>query len=80
MDARDVGQACRLGVETQLTGAHSFVIAAADTLMKATNSELLADQFPGLPLTRDVGEHETLLAIDKARKMLGYAPMFSWRD
>jgi nucleoside-diphosphate-sugar epimerase len=80
VDARDVAQACRLGVESQLTGTHSFVIAAADTLMQATNSELLADQFPGLPLTRDVGEHDTLLAIDKARSMLGYAPEFSWRD
>ena len=46
VDARDVAQACRLGVESELTGAHSFVIAAADTLMAATNAELLADQFP----------------------------------
>jgi nucleoside-diphosphate-sugar epimerase len=80
VDARDVAQAFRLGVESQLTGAHSFVIAAADTVMTASNAELLADQFPGLRLTRDVGEHETLLAIDKARTMLGYAPEFSWRD
>jgi nucleoside-diphosphate-sugar epimerase len=80
VDARDVAQAFRLGVESDLTGAHSFIIAAADTLMAAPNAELLADQFPGLPLTRDVSEHETLLAIDKARTMLGYAPEFSWRD
>jgi nucleoside-diphosphate-sugar epimerase len=80
VDARDVAQAFRLGVESELTGAHSFVIAAADTLMAAPNAELLADQFPDLSLTRDVGEHETLLAIDKARRMLGYAPQFSWRD
>jgi nucleoside-diphosphate-sugar epimerase len=79
VDARDVAQAFRLGVESQLTGAHSFVIAAADTIMAAPNSELLAAEFPGLPLTRDVGEHETLLSIDKARAMLGYAPEFSWR-
>ena len=79
VDARDVAQAFRLGVESRLTGAHSFVIAAADTLMSASNAELLADQFPGLPLTRDVGEHDTLLAIDKARTMLGYTPEFSWR-
>jgi nucleoside-diphosphate-sugar epimerase len=80
VDARDVAQAFRLGVQSGLTGAHSFVIAAADTLMAAPNAELLADQFPDLPLTRDVGEHDTLLAIDKARTMLGYAPQFSWRD
>jgi hypothetical protein len=31
----------------------------------------------------NVGEfefQETLLSIDKAKKMLGYAPQFSWRD
>src|ERR687894_478647 len=77
VDARDVAQAFRLGVESELAGAHSFIIAAADTLMAAPNAELLADQFPGLPLTRDVGEHDTLLAIDNARTMLGYAPEFS---
>ena len=80
VDARDVAQACRLAVEAQLTGAHSFVIAAADTIMSATNSELLADQFPDLDLTRPVSDHETLLSIDKARAMLGYAPRYSWRD
>ena len=80
VDARDVAQAFRHGVESELTGAYSFVIAAADTLMAATNAELLADQFPSVPLTRDVGDHDTLLGIDKARTMLGYAPQFSWRD
>jgi nucleoside-diphosphate-sugar epimerase len=80
VDARDVGQACERSLVADLTGAHSFVIAAADTLMEATNAELLADQFPDVPLTREVGEHETLLAIDKARDLLGYAPQHSWRD
>jgi len=80
VDARDVAQACRLAIEAELTGAHSFLVAAADTIMAATNAELLADQFPGLPLTRPVGDHETLLSIDKARAMLGYAPQYSWRD
>jgi nucleoside-diphosphate-sugar epimerase len=80
VDARDVAQACRLAVEAELTGAHSFLIAAADTIMAATNAELLADQFPDLELARPVSDHETLLSIDKARAMLGYAPQHSWRD
>lgn len=80
VDADDVGQACRLAVTTELPGAHSFVIAAADTLMEAPNSALLDDQFPGIEVKRAVGEHETLLAIDKAREMLGYDPKHSWRD
>ncbi len=80
VDARDVAQACRLAVEAPLTGAHSFIVAAADTLMAATNADLLAAEFPGLELTRPVSDHETLLSIDKARAVLGYQPEYSWRD
>jgi nucleoside-diphosphate-sugar epimerase len=80
VDARDVAQACRLAVEAELAGAHSFIVAAADTIMTATNAELLADQFPDLELTRPVSDHETLLSIDKARAVLGYAPQYTWRD
>lgn len=80
VDARDVALACERAVLADLTGAHSFVIAAADTLMEATNAELMADQFPGVPMTREVGEHDTLLAIDKARELLAYHPQHSWRD
>jgi len=80
VDARDVGQACLKAVTAELDGAHSFLIAAADTIMEATNAELLADQFPGIEMRREVGEHETLLAIDKARQLLGYEPEYTWRN
>lgn len=80
VDARDVAQSCRLGLEAGRPGARSYIIAAADTIMSATNAELLAAEFPGVELTREVCEHETLLAIDRARAELGYAPEYSWRD
>ena len=80
VDARDVAQACRLAVEAPLTGAHSFIVAAADTIMNATNAELLAAEFPAVELTRPVGDHETLLSIDQARAALGYSPQYTWRD
>ncbi len=48
--------------------------------MSRPNAELLAEVFPDVPLARDVGEHETLLSIDKARELLGYEPEHSWRD
>jgi len=31
-------------------------------------------------LTREVGEFGTLLAIDRARQVLGFEPRHSWRD
>jgi hypothetical protein len=33
-----------------------------------------------VPVTRELGEFDTLLAIDRARTSLGYEPRHSWRD
>jgi nucleoside-diphosphate-sugar epimerase len=80
VDARDVAQACRLGLEAEFQGADHFIIAAADTVMTRPNKELLADVFPDVPLTGDVGQFETLLSIGKAQAQLGYQPKYSWRE
>ncbi len=80
IDARDGAQAVRRALQVELTGVEVFIIANADTVMTTPNAELLADQFPGVPLTREVGAHETLLSIDKARRVLGFEPQHSWRQ
>jgi nucleoside-diphosphate-sugar epimerase len=80
VDARDVAQSCRLGLEANISGAESFIIAAGDTCMVRTNSDLMAEVFPGVPLRPGIGDHDTLLSVEKARRMLGYNPEFSWRN
>lgn len=79
VDARDVAQACRLALDADVGGAEVFTIAAADTLMAATNEELMAACYPDVRLTAGIAPHATLLSIDKAGKMLGYAPRHTWR-
>jgi nucleoside-diphosphate-sugar epimerase len=79
VDARDVAQSCRLGLEANLTGAEVFIIAAADTVMNRPNAALMAEVFPDVPLRAGTGDFETLLSIDRARARLGYAPAYSWR-
>jgi nucleoside-diphosphate-sugar epimerase len=79
VDARDVAQSCRLGLEAKLTGAEVFIIAAADTVMNRPNAELMAEVFPDVPLRAGTGDFETLLSINRARERLGYAPAYSWR-
>jgi nucleoside-diphosphate-sugar epimerase len=79
VDARDVAQACRLGIEADISGADVFTIAAADTLMKTSSRELMAAHFPNAKLADKLGEFETLLSIEKARRMLGYSPRHGWR-
>ena len=80
VDARDVAQACRLGLEASLTGSVNAIIAAADTVMNRPSKDLMSEVFPGVPLRENLGEFETLLSIDRARAALGYAPEHSWRE
>ena len=79
IDARDAAQAIRKSLTVSLTGAEIFVIANADTVMSRPNSDLLKEFFPTVPLTKAVEPNETLLSIEKARKILGYEPEYSWR-
>ena len=79
VDSRDVAQGCRLAIEAAHTGADHCNIAAADTVMERPNGELMAECFPQVPLTRAVGEFESLQSTDKARRLMGYVPRHSWR-
>ena len=67
-------------LEADVTGARSYVIANADTVMTTPSRELLAGPVPGVKLTREIGEFETLMSIDRARRELGYEPQHSWRN
>ncbi len=80
VDARDVAQSCRLALERPVAGAPFFIIAAADTVMNRPSRELMAEAFPTVKLVNRLEEFETLLSIERARKILGYEPRFSWRS
>lgn len=79
IDSRDGAQAVRKALERREPGFEKFVIANADTVMGRSTAELVAEQFPDVLIKRDFGENETLLCIDKARRVLGYEPQFGWR-
>jgi len=80
IDARDGAQAVRLALESDLTGTEIFVIANADTVMSRPNAALVKEFYPEVEVRGDLGEHKTLLSIEKARRLLGYQPVYGWRD
>ncbi|WP_104178262.1 NAD(P)-dependent oxidoreductase [Cryobacterium sp. Y50] len=80
IDGRDGAQAVLRALEQAQPGFETFIIAAADTVMSRSSASLAAEVFPNVTVTKEVGEHETLLSIDKAKRMLGFAPEHSWRD
>jgi nucleoside-diphosphate-sugar epimerase len=79
IDGRDGAQAVARALEYSKPGFEAFIIANEDTVMTRSSASLAAEVFPNVKVTRELGEHETMLSIDKARRLLGFAPEHSWR-
>ena len=80
IDGRDGAHAVEQALAVAAPGFERFVIASPDTVMSRSSADLAAEVFPDVEVRRELGEHETLLSIDKARRLLGYDPRHSWRD
>ena len=80
IDARDGAQAVLRALELNRPGFDVFIIAAADSVMERSNASLVAEVFPGVEVRGELGDHDSMLSIGKARRVLGYEPQHSWRD
>jgi nucleoside-diphosphate-sugar epimerase len=80
IDGRDGAQAVARALAHGRPGFEAFIIANEDTVMSRSSASLAAEVFPNVKVVKDLGEHETLLSIDKAKRVLGYAPEHSWRN
>lgn len=80
IDARDCAQAVRKAIEVNFEGADHFIIANADTVMERDSAALMAEVYPDVPLRKALAGTETLLSIEKARRVLGYEPEYHWRQ
>jgi nucleoside-diphosphate-sugar epimerase len=70
----------RLALEVSIEGPQVCIVAAADTVMTRPSADLMGEVFPEVPLTREVRGRETLLSIERARRVLGYEPQHSWQQ
>ncbi|MEM7281163.1 MAG: NAD(P)-dependent oxidoreductase [Pseudomonadota bacterium] len=80
LDARDAATSVRLALEADISSAENFLISAGDTIMNWPNKKLIESVFPGVEIKQGTGDFQSLLSTEKARKMLGFAPRYSWRD
>jgi len=80
IDGRDGAQAVARALEHGKPGFEAFIIANEDTVMSRSSASLAAEVFPGVKVVKELGEHETMLSIDKARRLLGFAPEHTWRS
>lgn len=80
IDRRDGAHAVERALAVRGPGYETYIIAAADTVMRRDSAELMAAEFADVPLARPLDGRETLLSIDAARRDLGYTPSHSWLD
>ena len=64
---------------TASPGFEAFIIANEDTVMSRSSASLAAEVFPNVKVTKELGEHETMLSIDKAKRAARLRPEHSWR-
>jgi nucleoside-diphosphate-sugar epimerase len=83
VDARDVAQAARLAVERLDDlgpGNHGFNVNAAIAHSRRPLAEVIPQHAPELAhLAGTLSGLETAYSIAKARRLLGYAPRYSWQ-
>ncbi len=79
-DARDAAQAFRLAVENEDIAHEVFLINGADTCSLVETPALTARYYTDVPLKRPLAGFSTLVSFEKARRMLGYQPRYTWRE
>ncbi|MCH2129940.1 MAG: NAD(P)-dependent oxidoreductase [Pirellulaceae bacterium] len=79
-DARDAAKAFRLAVENDTFEHEVFLINGYDTCSNEPTRELVARHYPDVPLQATLEDHATLWSYEKAQRLLGYEPAFTWRE
>ncbi len=80
IDARDLGEIVRLGVETNGLGYQVFNAVNDHSSSDLPTAELLRRYYPDVPVRGEMGEFESLLSNRKAREMLGFRENHNWRS
>lgn len=79
-DARDAAYAFRLAVENNEIQHEVFLINGDDTCSMLETQTLIARYYPNVPLKISFVGHASLWSHEKASRMLGYRPQYTWRN
>ncbi|TCS67429.1 nucleoside-diphosphate-sugar epimerase [Primorskyibacter sedentarius] len=80
IDARDLGQMVECCLQTDGLGYEVFNVANDDLSVGLSSAEVIDRYYQGVPVKGEMGKHETMYSIAKAKEMLGFQPEHSWRD
>lgn len=77
IDARDSAQAIELGLLADYEGSYPLWVNDSHNSAGIPTQKLVETFYPDVPLRRDLAGTESLVSIDKARELLGFAPEHS---
>ena len=78
IDARDLGQIVDLCLKKDGLGYQVFNAGNDENGAIIPSKELAEQFFPGVPITRELGEYEALFSNRKIREVLGFKEQHSW--
>ena len=79
IDARDLGQIVDLCLARDGLGFQVFNAGNDTNGMNIPSADLVERFFPGVPVTREMGENEALFSNRKIRDVLGFREEHDWR-
>ena len=79
VEIRDAARACRLALEAPGLGFEAFNVTADDTLSDVPTEELLRRYAPEVDIRERIEGTSSGFSIEKARRLLGYEPQYTWR-
>ncbi|MEP0232594.1 NAD(P)-dependent oxidoreductase [Roseibium sp.] len=79
IDARDLGQIVDLCLARDGLGYQIFNAGNDTNSVDIPNTEILSRFFPGVPVSRELGENEALFSNRKIREVLGFSENHNWR-
>ena len=79
IDARDLGQIVDLCLQKDGLGYQVFNAGNDQNGAVIPSKELAERFFPGVPISRELGEHEALFSNRKIREVLGFEEQHNWQ-
>ena len=80
IDARDLGQIVDLCIKKDGLGFQVFNDGNDHNGAILPSKDLIDRFFPGVPVTRELGEYEALFSNRKIREVLGFKEQHNWRN
>ncbi|MEP3480397.1 MAG: NAD(P)-dependent oxidoreductase [Fuerstiella sp.] len=79
IDTRDLSHFIDCALNADGLGYQVFNVANADSSVGMPSADIVQQFYAGVPVKHQLGQFDTIYAIDKARDLLGFHPQSRWR-